>query len=870
VVRDAQLRDFSTRPFGATSAGRWTLHLTRVLAEEDFVGDDSDAGYRWLPGRAVVGLMSSLWALIAVDAVLVTHDHAPHVARPLPAELLLLLFIATSAFVVNVQLRREARSVFVSEVPLFLALLSLTPGQVVLVRALGAAIGFGLVRGQFRQPQKLLFNTSLAAAEGGLAVVVLQIVTRTDSPTPVLWLGGVLGASFASSFAALGVSTVIELMEGRPQWREPLRVAGGAFLISLPVTSVGCCVWAAWDDDPWAAVPLAVMAVVLLVGYRRYAVLREQHLALERLYRFNQVVSHSPQLDDVLATVLHQAREILHAEQARLTFVPGETGEGLEIVLGREGMVRTPGPSLERESWLLRRVLEEQVSVLVPRNTRDPHHRRWLERQGVRDCVLVPLMGEAGPVAVLAVENRMGDVRGFEHGEVQLLEAVAHQAAVALRNGELLEQLRHESLHDPLTGLPNRTNFQRDLEHRLAANHVGFAVGILDLDAFKDVNDTLGHQEGDRLLCEIAARMTTAVPIEGAVARLGGDEFAVLLPHCTTPADAMRAGERLLQALSTPVVLAGIEVDVSASLGLALVPDHGYAVGLLLRRADQAMYDAKHHGRLVRVFEPELDTGSPSKLALVAELRQAISQGEVSVHVQPKVNAVTGVRTGAEALARWHTPARGYVSPHDFVPLAERSGLIRPLTELVLGQAVAACAGWQRAYPGVGVAVNVSVRSLDDVSLVLLVDRLLRRNSLPAKLLTLEITESHIMSDPEAALETLQELRTRGVRLSIDDFGTGYSSLSYLRRLPVDEVKIDRSFVQRMATEPGDAAIVRSIVELARNMGLVVVAEGVEDDATWEALAEMGVDEIQGFVVSRPVPVGVFVGGNDVRSARVS
>jgi EAL domain-containing protein (putative c-di-GMP-specific phosphodiesterase class I) len=270
------------------------------------------------------------------------------------------------------------------------------------------------------------------------------------------------------------------------------------------------------------------------------------------------------------------------------------------------------------------------------------------------------------------------------------------------------------------------------------------------------------------------------------------------------------------------------------------------------------------------VFEPELDTGSPSKLALVAELRQAISQGDVTVHVQPKVSAITGVRTGAEALARWHTPARGYVPPSDFVPLAERSGLIRPLTELVLGQAVAACAAWQRAYPGVGVAVNVSVRSLDDVSLVLLVDRLLRRHGLPARLLTLEITESHIMSDPEAALETLQELRERGVRLSIDDFGTGYSSLSYLRRLPVDEVKIDRSFVHRMATEPGDAAIVRSIIELARTMGLVVVAEGVEDDQTWEALAELGVDEIQGFVVSRPVPVGVFVGGNDVRSARVS
>jgi diguanylate cyclase (GGDEF)-like protein len=515
-------------------------------------------------------------------------------------------------------------------------------------------------------------------------------------------------------------------------------------------------------------------------------------------------------------------------------------------------------------------VMDQQGSVLVARGTRDSHERAWLERHGIRDCVLVPLMGEAGPVALLAVENRLGDVRGFEHGEVQLLETVAHQAAVALRNGELLEQLRHESLHDPLTGLPNRTSFQRDLEARLTAAHANFAVGILDLDAFKDVNDTLGHQEGDRLLCEIATRLSTALPLGGSVARLGGDEFAVLLPRCTTAAEAARAGERLLEALSAPVLLAGIEVDVSASLGLALVPEHGVVVGVLLRRADQAMYDAKHNGRLVRVFEPELDTASPSKLALVAELRQAIAHGDVAVHVQPKVDARTGALVGAEALARWHTPARGYVSPQDFVPLAERSGLIRPLTELVLEQAIAACAAWQPTHPGVGVAVNVSVRSLGDVSLVLLVDRMLRRHALRATLLTLEITESHIMSDPEAALATLQELRSRGVRLSVDDFGTGYSSLSYLRRLPVDEVKIDRSFVHRMSAEPDDAAIVRSIIDLARTMGLNVVAEGVEDDATWEALTALGVDEIQGYVVSRPMPVAVFVANGQVPAARVS
>jgi EAL domain-containing protein (putative c-di-GMP-specific phosphodiesterase class I) len=273
------------------------------------------------------------------------------------------------------------------------------------------------------------------------------------------------------------------------------------------------------------------------------------------------------------------------------------------------------------------------------------------------------------------------------------------------------------------------------------------------------------------------------------------------------------------------------------------------------------MYDEKHQGRQVRVFDVELDTAIPSKLALVAELRTAIEAGDVVVHLQPKVSAGTGRVTGAEALARWATPGRGAVSPLDFVPLAERSGLIRPLTELVLEQAVAACAGWQPANPGVGVAVNISVGSLSDPALVRLVNRVLRQHGLAPELLTLEITESHIMADPAGSLEVLERLRQRGVRLSVDDFGTGYSSLSYLRRLPVDEVKIDRSFVQGMVAQADDAAVVRSIVELARALGLHVVAEGVEDAPSWDALAALGVDEIQGFVVSEAVPVPAFVAG---------
>jgi diguanylate cyclase (GGDEF)-like protein len=807
-------------------------------------------------------VLTVVWAALAGAALLLTDPVAPDVARPLSAPVLLVLLVATQAFVVNVQLRREARSVFISEMPVFLALMSLPPLEVVLLRAVAAVIGFGVVRRQYRQPRKLVFNTFLAAAEGGVAVVVLQLVAGSHPSTPVLWLGGLLGASAASGFSALGVALMIELLEGRPRAGELVRLALRTAVVSSPIAAMGCVVWAAWDDDPWSALPLAAVAGVVLWGYRGFAVLREQHLALERLHRFNQVVSRAPELDDVLSTVLQQAREVLHAEQARLTFVP-DTGvaQGFELLLGEHGLTRGAVPLLDDTDWLVRRVLRRQEPVLVRRGTRDPAERRWLEGHGLRDAVLTPLLGAAGTVAVLAVENRLGDVRGFGRQEVPLLETVAHQAAVTLRNGELVAQLRHESLHDPLTGLPNRTQFHREVEARLHRDGSGFCVGILDLDSFKEVNDTLGHHEGDRLLSEVAARLSSALPEDGVVARLGGDEFAVLLPHCDDAVAAARAGTLLLQVLEAPVSLAGIAVDVTGSLGLVLSPQHGQTAGLLLQRADQAMYDAKHQGRQVRVFDVELDTASPSKLALVAELRTAIEAGDVVVHLQPKVSAGTGRVTGAEALARWATPGRGAVSPLDFVPLAERSGLIRPLTELALEQAVAACAGWQPANPGVGVAVNISVRSLSDPALVRLVNRVLRQHGLAPELLTLEITESHIMADPAGSLEVLERLRQRGVRLSVDDFGTGYSSLSYLRRLPVDEVKIDRSFVQGMVAQADDAAVVRSIVELARALGLHVVAEGVEDAPSWDALAALGVDEIQGFVVSEAVPVPAFVAG---------
>jgi diguanylate cyclase (GGDEF)-like protein len=379
-------------------------------------------------------------------------------------------------------------------------------------------------------------------------------------------------------------------------------------------------------------------------------------------------------------------------------------------------------------------------------------------------------------------------------------------------------------------------------------------VMILDLDEFKAVNDTLGHQYGDQLLVEVGARLTATVGQAGTVARLGGDEFAVLLPGTADEDDVLHVGRRILRALEQPIALDTLEVEVGASLGIAMAPAHATVTADLLKRADLAMYDAKSATRNMRLYEPELDSNDPRRLTLVSELRAALHTGAIEVHVQPQARLADGAVVGVEALVRWQHPEFGWVPPDEFIPIAERSGLIGPLTTRVLDAALSACARWRAAGHDLGVAVNLSARSLHDADLVEEVARLLRRHGVPAARLTLEVTEGSVMADPTRAIALLHQLRDLGVRLSVDDFGTGYSSLSYLKRLPVHEVKVDRSFVATLAEGGEDVAIVRAIIDLGRHLGLQVVAEGVEDAAGWELLSSMHCDLVQGWHLARAMP----------------
>jgi diguanylate cyclase (GGDEF)-like protein len=414
-----------------------------------------------------------------------------------------------------------------------------------------------------------------------------------------------------------------------------------------------------------------------------------------------------------------------------------------------------------------------------------------------------------------------------------------------------------QALHDGLTGLPNRTLLRdrTDQAIRQADRELSpAALLLLDLDRFKEVNDALGHHYGDQLLVQVGQRLRGALRAVDTVARLGGDEFAVLLPRVETADGAVAVARKLQAALAEPFVLEDLALDVEASIGMAIYPQHGSDTDELLQRADIAMYVAKDTHAEFLLFDPKLDQHSPERLALLGELRPAIDRQQLVLHYQPKVDAHTGQMLGVEALVRWQHPERGLLSPSEFIPLAERTALIGPLTNHVLDAALRQCHDWRRAGHELAIAVNVSARSLLDLGFPGQVAGLLARSDVPARLLLVEITESAIMADPAHALEILRRLDAMGVQVSIDDFGTGYSSMASLKSLPVHELKVDRSFVSQMTSNASDAVIVRSTVDLGRNLGLRVVAEGVEDEATWRALDALGCDGIQGYYVSRPVP----------------
>jgi diguanylate cyclase (GGDEF)-like protein len=407
-------------------------------------------------------------------------------------------------------------------------------------------------------------------------------------------------------------------------------------------------------------------------------------------------------------------------------------------------------------------------------------------------------------------------------------------------------------LHDPLTELPNRLLFH-DRVHQaiLGATRTGTraAVMVLDVDRFKDINEALGHHMGDLLLYELGYRLKDSLRQSDSVARLGGDEFAVLLPEIDSDSDALAAARKIRDALALPIAVRDLSLEVEASAGIAVYPDHGLDPEALLQHADVAMYNAKTSQSGCELYAETRHEFSASRLRLVQDLRGGIANGELELHYQPKIRLSDNRVVGVEALARWKHPEQGMIPPDSFIPLAEHTGLIRPLTLAVLEQAIDQCAAWRADGIEIGMSVNLSPRNLVDHELPHQIKRMLEERG---------VSEGTLVEDPKRARDVLARLDAMGIWLAIDDFGTGYSTLADLKQLPVTTLKVDRSFVISMDEEEGDAAIVRSTIALGRNLGLRVVAEGVESENAMDELRRLGCDIVQGYYVSRPVPAAQF------------
>ncbi len=799
------------------------------------------------PTRRVLALVL---ALVVVGAVMLAGLLASPTEPPtdlrIPWWLLALMFAATEMWVFHIQVGREAQSISISEIPLMLALFYAFPQDLLVARVVGSTLVMLLHRRQTLLKSGV--NAALMFADTTVALAVFRLVGGgSTSDGWREWTGGVLACAAAMAVDLVVLSVIIRWYDGKPPL-SGLRSFASGVSIAAAGGLLGLMPLLTLRLGPLAAVPLVASGAMLMLGYRAYASLADRHTSLERLFRFSRELSTAPASDDVLPSVLQQARALLRGEVAEVLLF-GEDGPSVSRYDGSR-IVELDEGSATRASRLARAVLDGSDPVLV--RTEDEAGAAYLRARGADEAVLAPLRYDGQTVGAVAVHDRMGEVRGFSTSDVHLLQTVANHASVALHNEMLIGRLRHDAMHDTLTGLPNRSQITTEAIAALAdARHRRgqVAMMIIDLNGFKAVNDTLGHHVGDDLLREVAVRFDAAMPHGATVARLGGDEFAVLV-HAWCEASPETVAEGLIATLEPHFTVGEERLHLSGSVGIALAPEHGRTVSDLLKRADIAMYAAKNGADRYVLYRQDIDVNDPSLLSLMGELRDALESGDVDIEVEPVVDLTNGRIHSCEALVRWHHPVRGTLRPGLFLPLAERNGLIVPLTSLVLDRAVAACAAWRADGLDIGISVNLSARSLLDTLLPSVVAQTLARHDLPSNRLTLEITESIVLSDADRALGLLADLRDLGVRLSLDDFGTGYSSLTHLSELPIQQLKIDRSFVSQLHEAGRDRAIVAAVADLARHLELEVVAEGIETPETALALGEMGCRFGQGYYYS--------------------
>lgn len=610
--------------------------------------------------------------------------------------------------------------------------------------------------------------------------------------------------------------------------------------------------------------------------------LQQKEAEIAMLKEVTEVIASEYSLQKVFNLVASRARDLIQAQTLAIPILSiDQSTYTYRAAIGTsadELLDATLPIDIGICGWVLRHRKAWWRGILDQLNGNE--RNQWEQKAGT--IILVPLIGKRQFLGGIAGINKAGGGE-FNARDLDLLTMFASQVSIAIENAMFFEELdaakqraeayreklqdsnrrlsrsnedlQHLAVHDSLTGLPNRTLILDRMQQGILTarrNQHSMALIMIDLDHFKEVNDILGHPVGDKLLLGVGKGFQAVLREPDTLGRLGGDEFAAVLPQADRDAALIVAG-KLQATLQKPVQVDGNSLSIGASMGIAVYPGHGADPSALLKCADVAMYVAKRNSDDYCVYNPAHDGYKPDRLALVRDLRTAIQRQEIGIAFQPKLGLNSRLITGVEALARWSHPERGIIPPYDFIPVLEQTGLIKPFTLQILEKSVRYCKDYREKGYELGVAVNLSMHSLRDENLPRQIAEILDRFQLGEHCLTLEITESAIMHDAECSLDILTKLDKMGIGLSVDDFGTGYSSLSYLKRLPVQQLKIDRSFVSDMIDDKDDAMIVRSTIDLAHNLGLNTVAEGVETEETLQALEAMGCDLAQGYLISRPL-----------------
>jgi diguanylate cyclase (GGDEF)-like protein len=791
------------------------------------------SGNRGFTARQTLAVLALSAALAAVGIAAVAAGGPPPLTSPLSTYWYLLLpaFVLATHTSVDFEFRSEAFSLVPVQLPLALAGAFISPWLLLITRVGGNLIDSLAWRRE--EPLKAAFNAASACLEAGFVVVAVGLVGPMSTPGPTLWLALFCGLLAGDITSNLAITTVMWIVGVRTTVSQALQPLTFSVLSTIGFTSLAVVAISASWTEPLALGVIAFIALGLALAYRGHRRLAAQQQVTEKLYDFVKELGPLHATVDGAAEVLTHVRELLHARHLDLAVCTGDARSWTHLTSSDGG---EPPADV---SAVAARVAETSTPALLSTASGDP------------DRMATPLTTSSGLVGILTAAGRQGALRGFDMGDLRLLETIGAQLATALERGQLLEELELAATTDALSGLPNLAHTTRLIDQLLAAGDV--VVAAAALDSFREVNDALGHQVGDNLLLEVTRRLRSVFP-HAVVGRIGGGRFAIAVPAHVAGHDPEMFGLRLRSEVEGTAQVGPIGSHIRLSVGVVRAPEHGTAAATLLRRAETAMHSAQAvHGGPV-MWEPAYEVQGQRRLAVVTALREALASGAIGLAYQPKVDSATGAVTGIEALARWTHPALGAIFPDEFIPLAEASGLLGELTTSVLRQGMLACRGWQRRAPRAGVAVNVSADTVLDPHFVTEVTDLLAEIGSPPELLTLELTESVLVTDPQLATERLSELRALGVKISVDDFGTGYSSLTYLKGLPVNEVKIDKTFVRGIVAEPADRAVVRAVVDIAHTLGVRVVAEGVETPEQHDILRDLGVDELQGFLHARPMP----------------